>query len=95
VPRASFDALRVKLLMAPKKQGMVTSYRSIRRKKPAEPQGPALAEFALARAYVMHEEPQYEVVKVSERRPVTWGVDLGRLADWLEEEQTGQRRLAL
>lgn len=88
----SFDALRVKLLMAPKKQGMVTSYRSIRRKKP-EP--PAMAEYAMARLMVMHDEPQYEVVKVAERRPVTWGVDLGRLADWLDEEQTGQRRLAL
>lgn len=35
------------------------------------------------------------MVKVPERRQVTWGVYLSRLADWLEEEQTGQRRLAL
>ncbi|MFH1869483.1 MAG: hypothetical protein ABIK82_18580 [Pseudomonadota bacterium] len=35
------------------------------------------------------------VIGVGERRQVTWGVYLSRLADWLEEEQTGQRRLAL
>lgn len=82
----------MKLLLAPKKLGMVTGYRSIRRKKP-QPQ--ALADFALARTYVMHEPDQYEVARVPERRQVTWGVDLAKLADWLEEEQTGQRRLAL
>jgi len=29
----SFDALRVKLLLAPKKQGIVTSFRSIKKKR--------------------------------------------------------------
>lgn len=86
----SFDALRVKLLLAPKKQGMVTSYRSVRRKK-NEPQGPALAGFALAMSD--HLDDGYETVKVSERRQVTWGVDITKLADWLKEDLTGQLRL--
>ncbi|AKU11279.1 transposase, IS204/IS1001/IS1096/IS1165 family protein [Azoarcus sp. CIB] len=83
----SFDAVRVKLLLAPKKQGMVTSYRSVRRKK-NEPQGPALAEFMLAKSCDM--DDGYETVKVPERRQVTWGVDIAKLADWLEEDLTGQ-----
>lgn len=87
----SFEVLRVKLLLAPKKQGIVTSYRSIRRRKPEPP----MMEMAMARSFMMLHTDQYEEVKVSERRQVTWGVDLSRLADWLEEERTGQRRLAL
>ena len=81
----------MKLLLAPKKQGIVTSYRSIRRRKPEPP----MVEMAMARSFMMLHTDQYEEVKVPERRQVTWGVDLSRLADWLEEERTGQRRLAL
>ena len=32
-------------------------------------------------------------IQVPERKEVTFGVDIARLADWLEEEATGQRRL--
>ncbi len=56
---------------------------------------PPIAEFAMARSFIMLHTEQYEEVKVSERRQVIWGVDLSRLADWLEEDRTGQRRLAL
>jgi hypothetical protein len=29
------------------------------------------------------------------RKEVTFGVDIAKLADWLEEDDTGQKRLAL
>lgn len=83
----SFEAIRVKLLLAPKKQGMVTSYRSIRKRKAQLP--------ALARAFTFTDTSldDYETVKIPERRPVVYGIDIGKLADWLEEDLTGQQRL--
>ena len=86
----SFDALRVKLLRAPKKQGVVTSYRSIKRKLKKPP------EFAMQRMVFLCtglDDDDYETIQVPERKEVTFGVDIARLADWLEEEATGQRRL--
>jgi hypothetical protein len=38
---------------------------------------------------------EYEAVQVPQRRIVTWGVDIASLANWLDEEATGQRRLGL
>ena len=46
-----------------------------------------MAEFAMARSFMMLHTEQYEEVKVPDRRQVTWGVDLSRLADWLEEDR--------
>lgn len=85
----SFDTIRVKLLLAPKKQGIITSYRSIRRKKEAPP----MMEYAMFQRTTSIEKAQYEVVKVQERQPVVWGVDIAQLAGWLEEDITGQKRL--
>lgn len=83
----SFDALRVKLLRAPKKQGVVTSYRSIKRKKKED----------LSMARCMHLmtgfDDGYETIQVPEQKQVTFGVDIAKLADWLEEDMTGQKRL--
>lgn len=76
----AFDALRVKLLLAPKKESAVTSYRSIRRKKASDPSIHRFMSF-------MTEDDEYETVKVLERRLVTWGVDIAKLADWLEEQE--------
>lgn len=87
----SFDVLRVKLLLASMKQEIVTGYRSVWRRKPEPP----MPEMVMARSFMMLHTEQYEEVSVPERRQVTWGVDLSRRADWLEEERTGQRRLAL
>jgi transposase len=75
----SFDALRVKLLLAPKKTGIVTSYRSIRRKKAVADEGIRFMSFS--RGF----EDDYETVKVPVREAVTYGVDLAKLAEWLEE----------
>jgi len=83
----SFEALRVKLLLAPKKQGVVTSYRSIKRKKQ---QVPALGRFTLGKTDL---DDEYETTQVQERRIVTFGVDIAKLADWLDEEMTGQEKL--
>lgn len=82
----SFDVLRVKPLPAPKKWGIVTGYRSVRRRKSEPP----MAEMAMTWSFKMLHTEQHEEVKVPERRQVTWGVDLSRLADWQEEERTGQ-----
>lgn len=89
----SFETLRVKLLLAPKKQGIVTTYRSIRRKKASEDDG---------RVFMMHNtarmadfEDRYETVKVPERKMVTWGIDITKLDEWLEEQETGQWKLGL
>ena len=83
----SFDALRVKLLRAPKKQGVVTSYRSIKRKKQED----------LSMARCMHLmtglDDGYETIRVPEQKQVTFGIDIAKLADWLEEDATGQKRL--
>lgn len=82
----SFDALRVKLLRAPKKQGVVTSYRSIKRKKKED--------LSMARMYLMSSfDGGYETVQVQEQKQVTFGIDIAKLADWLEEDATGQKRL--
>ncbi len=63
----SFDALRVKLLLAPKKQGIVTSYRSVRRKRAQSAATRQLVGYSLARtAYDDH----YETTEVKERKPV-------------------------
>jgi transposase len=85
----SFDALRVKLLRAPKKQGMVTSYRTIKKLKRQSDMG--MQRFCLATGF----DDGYETIQVPEQKQVTYGVDIARLADWLEEEATGQQRLAL
>jgi transposase len=82
----SFDALRVKLLRAPKKQGVVTSYRSIRRKKTEDP---AMRDFMCLATGA----DDYETIPVPEPIQVTYGVDIARLADWLDEDSTGQKRL--
>lgn len=82
----SFDALRVKLLRAPKKQGVVASYRSIRRKKTEDP---AMRDFMCLATGA----DDYETIPVPEPRLVTYGVDIARLADWLDEDSTGQKRL--
>jgi len=84
----SFEAIRVKLLLAPKKQGVMTSYRVIRRKKKEEP--------AMARYYMCGEinaDDEHETIRVPHREIVTFGVDIARLADWLDEDLTGQKRL--
>ncbi|SCC92336.1 hypothetical protein THIX_20386 [Thiomonas sp. X19] len=63
----SFDALRVKLLLAPKKQGIITSYRAIRRKMASVRPGSGYMEFAMPSGL-----PQRDVVeKASERRTMT------------------------
>jgi transposase len=84
----SFEAIRVKLLLAPKKHGVVTSYRSIKRKKRENSNFPQLM------TYSIDCDDGYETVKVASRQTVTWGVDIARLADWLDEQETGQQRLA-
>lgn len=76
----SFDAIRVRLLLAPKKEGVVTSYRSIKRKKASDPSMRHFIAFATG-------ADDYEMVQVPERRLVTWGVDIAKLADWLEEQE--------
>ena len=63
----SFEAIRVRLL-APKKQGIITSYRSIRRKKKEEP---AMARYMC----LMGSDVGYETVQVPERKlglPSVW-----------------------
>lgn len=82
----SFEAIRVKLLLAPKKQGMVTSYRSIRRKKKEEP---AMARYMC----LMGSDDGYETVQVLKCKLATFGVDIAKLEEWVEEDLTGQRRL--
>ena len=84
----SFEAIRVKLLLAPKKHGVVTSYRSIRRKKQEFPGMRCLMTLPNG----LNED--YETIKVPTREVVTWGVDIAQLADWMDEQRTGQRRLA-
>jgi transposase len=86
----SFDALRVKLLRAPKKQGVVTSYRTIKKAQNQRSGGPVLHDMMFARFGVQQGD---EMVPV--RKEVTFGVDIAKLADWLEEDDTGQKRLAL
>lgn len=83
----SFDAIRVKLLLAPKKQGVVTSYRSIRRKKKED--------LTMKRYIYLATDvaDDYETIRVPHRQIVTFGVDIAKLADWLDEDLTGQRRL--
>lgn len=73
----SFDALRVKLLLAPKKQGIVTSFRSIKKKRQSVDKSIGYAMF-----YVGGYD-DYETVKVPERKEVTFGVDLAKLEEWL------------
>lgn len=82
----SFEAIRVKLLLAPKKQGMVTSYRSIRRKRKEDP---VMARYML----LMGTDDGDETVQVRERKLATFGVDIAKLEEWIEEDLTGQRRL--
>ena len=83
----SFEAIRVKLLLAPKKQGMVTSYRSIRRRKKEEP---AMARYM---CLMTNGDDGYETVQVPERKLATFGVDIAKLEEWIEEDLTGQKRL--
>jgi len=86
----SFDALRVKLLLAPKKQGVVTSYRSVRHKAVQASSREEFMTYAMSRATF---DDGYETVQVKGSRQVTWGIDLNKLAEWLEEDTTGQKRL--
>ena len=83
-------ALRIKLLLAPKKTGIVTSYRSIRRKK-AQQQDDGFGRYSMA--LMGSFDDGYETIQEPFREEVTFGVDLTRLADWLEEEFTGQKKL--
>ena len=71
----SFDALRVKLLLAPKKQGIVTSFRSIKKRRKESNDTVGYALFTVGN--------DYETVQVPERKTVTFGVDLARLEEWL------------
>ena len=84
--RVDIAVMRVKLLLAPKKQGMVTSYRSIRRRKKEEP---AMARYMC----LMGTDDGYETIQVPERKLVTFGVDIAKLEEWIEEDLTGQKRL--
>lgn len=84
----SFDALRVKLLLAPRKQGVATSYRSVQRKR-ARAANSSMVEHMFG----WTDEHDYETVKVPQRRNVTWGVDIAGLVGWLDEDATGQKRL--
>jgi len=86
----SFEAIRVKLLLGPKKQGVVTSYRSIRKKLKPKPAGGAIGYFT---SYNGDDEDDYETEQVQDRRMVTWGVDISKLDEWMEELETKQRRL--
>ena len=77
----SFDALRVKLLLAPKKQGIVTSYRTIQRKKAAGGSDQRLMEYVGRFTF-----DDFEEVSQPETRQVTFGVDLTQIGDWLKAE---------
>jgi transposase len=85
----SFDAIRVKLLLAPKKEGIVTSYRTIRKRRQ---ENPATREFMAFSRVSSFSDDGYEEVQVPERRLVTWGVDIAKLADWLEEQEKQAKR---
>lgn len=76
----SFDTLRVKLLLAPKKTGIITSYRNIHRKKAVADENICLMSFSKGF------EDEYETVKVPVREAVTHGVGL---AEWLGEQDAG------
>lgn len=83
--------LRIKLLLAPKKQGIVTSYRAIRRKK-------AVQDDVAMRGFMSFSNGMidgYETIQQPVREMVTLGMDLEKLADWLEMEFTGQKRLPI
>jgi hypothetical protein len=75
----SFDTLRVKLLLAPKKQGIVTSFRSIKKKRKA-----ADGAIGFFTSYSGDDDDEYE--QVPERKMVTFGVDLGKLEEWLAKQ---------
>lgn len=77
----SFDALRVKLLLAPKKEGIITSYRSIKRKK--QQSDNHTISFSLATSF----NDDYETIQIPERRMVTWGIDLENLGKWLDGQE--------
>jgi len=38
------------------------------------------------------DEDDYETVQVQDRRMVTWGVDISKLEEWMEELETKQIR---
>jgi hypothetical protein len=38
-------------------------------------------------------DDDYETVQVPERKLATFGVDIARLDEWIEEDLTGQKRL--
>lgn len=66
------------LLLAPKKQGIVTSFRSIKKKRKAA--DGAIGYFT---SHSGDDDDEYE--KVAERKAVTFGVDLARLEEWLKQ----------
>lgn len=65
-----------------KKQGIVTSYRTIRKHRRSS----GLEELG---RYSM--VGGYEETRVPQRRVVTWGVDIERLADWLAKQGDASR----
>ena len=84
----SFDALRVKLLLAPKKQGIVTSFRSIKKRRQSSDGSIGYAMF-----YVGGYD-EYDTVKVPERKTVTFGVDLEKIEKWLAIQNLNHPQLA-
>lgn len=42
---------------------------------------------------LMGTDDGYESVQVPERKLATFGVDIARLEEWIEEDLTGQKRL--
>ncbi len=82
----SFDALRVKMLLAPKRSGVVTSYRTIRRKKAA---GNGATRMFMDYASVSTFS-DLEEVRQAERHDAVFGVDLAHLGEWLDAQEGGQ-----
>lgn len=50
---------------------------------------PAMARYMC----LMGTDDGYETVQVPERKLATFGVDIAKLEEWIEEDLTGQRRL--
>ncbi len=71
----------MKLLLAPKKEGVVTSFRSIKRSR--QQSNSDIVGFAR----MIDFNDVYETIQVPERRTVTWGIDLDGLAIWLKENE--------
>lgn len=72
----------MKLPLAPKKQGVVTSFRSIKKKRKAADNSIGFALFSGG-----GDDDEYETIKVPERKTVTFGVDLTKLEEWLSGQE--------